>query len=43
MQYILSPLFLYFYTILGLLVPNVALCFTEQMPLTACVDRKSVV
>ena len=37
MQYILSPLFLYFYTILGLLVPNVALCFTEQMPLTACV------
>ena len=37
MRNLLSPRFLYFYTILGLLVPNVALCFTEQMPLTACV------
>ncbi len=31
-----SPRILFFYTILGLLVPNVALCFTEQMPLMAC-------
>ena len=37
MRNMLSPRFLYFYTVLGLLVPNVALCFTEQMPLTACV------
>ena len=37
MRNLLSPRFLYFYTVLGLLVPNVALCFTEQMPLTACV------
>ena len=31
-----SPRILFFYTVLGLLVPNVALCFTEQMPLMAC-------
>ena len=37
MRNLLSPRFLYFYPVLGLLVPNVALCFTEQMPLTACV------
>lgn len=31
-----SPRILFFYAVLGLLVPNVALCFTEQMPLMAC-------
>lgn len=34
---ITSPRFLYFYTVLSLAIPNVALCFTEHMPLLACV------
>lgn len=31
-----SPRILFFYAVLSLLVPNVALCLTEQMPLMAC-------
>ena len=33
---LLSPRFLYFYAVLSLAVPNVALCFTERMPFMAC-------
>lgn len=32
-----SPRFLFFYIVLSLAVPNVALCFTEHMPVLACV------
>lgn len=32
-----APHFLYFYCVLSLAIPNVALCFTEHMPLLACV------
>ena len=32
---LLSPRFLFFYMVLSLAVPNVALCFTENTPLMA--------
>ena len=32
-----SPRFLFFYIVLSLAVPNVVLCFTEHMPVLACV------
>ena len=35
-RFLLSPLFLWVYAVVALLVPNVALCLTEQMPLAAC-------
>ena len=31
-----APHFLYIYCVLSLAIPNVALCFTERMPLLAC-------
>ena len=34
-HFLLSPRFLWFYAVLALVVPNVALCFTEHMPLVA--------
>lgn len=37
MKIFTSPRFLFFYTVISLAVPNVALCFTEHMPLLACV------
>ena len=35
--FLTSPRFLFFYIVLSLAVPNVALCFTEHMPVQACV------
>lgn len=35
-RFLLSPRFLWVYTVVALLVPNVALCLTEQMPFAAC-------
>ena len=32
MKFLTSPRFLFFYTVLSIAVPNVALCFTEHMP-----------
>ena len=32
-----SPRFLFFYIVLTLAIPNVALCFTEHMPVLACI------
>ena len=37
MKYITSPRFLFIYMLLSLAIPNVALCFTEHMPVLACV------
>ena len=37
MKYITSPRFLFVYMLLSLAIPNVALCFTEHMPVLACV------
>ena len=34
-RFLLSPRFLIFYTVLALVVPNIALCFTEHMPFLA--------
>ena len=36
LQILTSPLFLFVYAVAALAVPNVALCFTERMPLMAC-------
>ena len=33
---LLSPRFIWIYTVAALLVPNVTLCFTEHMPFAAC-------
>ncbi len=35
-RFLLSPRFLFFYAVIALVVPNVALCFTEHMPFLAC-------
>ena len=35
LRFLLSPRFLFFYMVLSLAVPNVALCFTENTPLMA--------
>ena len=35
LRLLLSPRFLFFYMVLSLAVPNVALCFTENTPLMA--------
>ena len=34
-HFLLSPRFLWFYAVIALVVPNVALCFTEHMPFLA--------
>ena len=34
-KFLTSPRFLFFYTIISLAIPNIALCFTERMPLLA--------